>query len=68
VIAGSEGDVRVAWSSIRRIEFTTVMSLDDGRPLLSGSAEEKAHSSSSSADLGAGAVAGGLKSNIEPIR
>lgn len=48
------------------------MSLDEGRPLLSGSAEAKAHSSSSSLLGGAGAevLAGGvglMKSNMDEV-
>lgn len=52
------------------VESVITMSLDEGRPLLSGSAEAKAHSSSSSLLGGAGAevLAGGvglMKSNMD---
>jgi hypothetical protein len=46
----------------------TVMEFEEGRPLLSGRADEKDHSSSSFAGAGGIAVAGGAafaKSNID---
>jgi hypothetical protein len=54
------------------VESVIKISLEEGRPLLSGSAEAKAHSSSSS--LFAGSVAGAgpdavglMKSNIDEV-
>lgn len=54
------------------VESVITMSLDEGRPLLSGSAEVKAHSSSSSLFVGTGAevFAGGvglMKSNMDEV-
>jgi hypothetical protein len=66
VIAGSDGELRVACSAIKTVESVTVISFEDGSPLLSGNADENAHSSSSTtgAACGVGTCAW-LKSNKE---
>jgi hypothetical protein len=51
IITGSEGDCLVACSEILMAESVIVKSLEDSRPLLSGSADEKDHSSSSAAGM-----------------
>jgi hypothetical protein len=66
VMAGSDGDERVARREMLMLESVITISFDEGRPLLSGSADENAHSSSSF--VAGGALAGGgalAKSNID---
>lgn len=66
VIIGSDGEFLVAWRDTWTLESVTVRSFDDGNPLLSGRAEEKAHSSSSFATgTETGGVAVLLKARFE---
>jgi hypothetical protein len=71
LMAGSEGELRAAWREVFTVESVIIMSLEEGRPLLSGSADAKAHSSSSSfvgAETGVGPGlddVGLMKSNID---
>lgn len=59
----SEGDWRSAWITTLRMLSVTTTSFEFGRPLFSGRADAKAHSSSSAEAGGAGC--GLAKSNMD---